>query len=397
MSSAKQSRIEYLDGLRGWGAVVVFFFHLVYMFLADAEPALAPIWLNFLLDGPFAVLVFFVISGFALSHANLQPLSRDLQLAATARYFRLAIPILVTTFLGYCLLKAGLIVNLEVAAQTGVSPRWLGTFYDFEPSVYGSVKFALYNAFFQYYPEFSYNSSLWTIPVEFAGSLAIYAYLALFRTGDRVHWFVSVAALAVSLKIAPYIGCFFGGYLIAEAAKAFDRGRDHSRGSQWGWVIGICAAASFYCVALVVTFFRPDEKGNLALLCVLAIILVASVTFSNLLRKAFSCRLSRFLGRISFPLYLCHIFVICSWSSYLFIWLPTLGWSAEWANTINIATSFVITLLVSVLLLPIERFSVGMSKRVARVILGRTGSGDRFQHHPVEDGNGGGQSSAGKI
>lgn len=360
-ASKKAERLGFLDGLRGWGAVVVLFYHLVDRFLADSHPWLAPTFTKFLMDGPFAVFVFFVISGYALSHANLDPARRDLQLATISRYFRLALPILVTTFLGYLMLKAGLMVNLEVSREMNVSPTWLGTFYTFEASIYGFLKFSLFNVFFNY-GAVTYNSSLWTIPFEFFGSLAIYGYLAVFRADERPRWFIALIAFLICLKIAPIYACFIGGYLAAEARYSL-----HVR-AEWKWVVELLAILAFYAVALVITFARPPGFGSLA---TLATVLVIAVSNSRYLKAFFSNRLSSFLGKISFPLYLCHIFIICSWSAFLFEWLSGSELSVSVQIATNIVSTFTISFVCAIMLVPVERLSVRNSKRMASFILGR--------------------------
>lgn len=355
-------RLEFLDGVRGWGALIVFLYHLVERFLAHADERLVPTWSNFLFDGPFAVLVFFVVSGFALSYANLGSGPKDLQSAATARYFRLAIPVLVTTFAGYLMLKAGIIVNLEVSRLTGISPDWLGRFFDFEPSFYSFLKFSIFNVFFSYYPDLSYNTNLWTISVEFIGSLVVYAYLAVFRREGKTHWIVAIAMFAVFLKIAPYYACFMGGYLAAEAVF------NARIASSWRWVVELCALTGSYLVVMTITFFRPGSDAPMALL---ATLLVLSIAFSTPLKRFFSTRLSSFLGKVSFPFYLTHLFVICSWSSTLFVMLPLMGIPMLPSLTLNIVTSLVISVSVAVALVPVERFSIRYSKRIAAVFLGR--------------------------
>jgi peptidoglycan/LPS O-acetylase OafA/YrhL len=360
----KAERLGFLDGVRGWGAVVVFVYHLVYRFLATDQSWLAPDAIKLLMDGQFAVFVFFVISGYALSHANLDQERRDLPMAVTSRYFRLAIPILVTTLFGYLLLKAGLLVNVEVSHAENVSRDWLGTFYTFEASIYSFLKFSLFNTFFSYYPNESYNSSLWTIPYEFLGSMIVYGYLAVFRTHGRVQWIIAVAGFIICLKAAPIYACFFGGYLVAEARHSVAVRAD------WQWVVELLALMAFYSIALIMTFNRPGPHG-LGTLAFLATALVFAVAFSRYLRGFFSNRLSAFLGRVSFPLYLCHIFVICSWSSYLFVWLKTTDLSVPVQMGANIISTAAVSLLWALALLPVEKFSVRYSKKIAAMILRR--------------------------
>ena len=60
-------RLEFLDGLRGWGALMVFLYHLIVQLLSNTAPPYRSKYLAFLLDGDFAVFIFFVLSGFVLS------------------------------------------------------------------------------------------------------------------------------------------------------------------------------------------------------------------------------------------------------------------------------------------------------------------------------------------
>lgn len=159
---------------------MVFFYHIVSQYLVDAVPEVTALARSFLFDGQLAVLVFFVISGYALSAATVAGKEVDFRLAIVARYFRLAIPIGVVTFATLLLLKANLFFHQDVAMQ-GVGARWMLPKYLFDPTVYGAVKFALYNVFFAYFPQSSYNVVLWTISIEFLGSLALFAYLSVFR------------------------------------------------------------------------------------------------------------------------------------------------------------------------------------------------------------------------
>src|ERR1700676_1028669 len=69
MVERAEIRFQQLDGLRGLAAFVVFLFHAIMMLPADSRasrylnnPVLRPFW-----DGPSAVMLFFVLSGFVLT------------------------------------------------------------------------------------------------------------------------------------------------------------------------------------------------------------------------------------------------------------------------------------------------------------------------------------------
>jgi peptidoglycan/LPS O-acetylase OafA/YrhL len=362
MAGMVSGRIGFLDGLRGWGAVIVLLHHVGERFLVEADGRIMPTWSRFIYDGPFAVLVFFVVSGFALSHVNFGKTAQNLRIATLSRYFRLAIPIFVTSFVGYAMLKAGLFANIETSKRYGISETWLGQTFVFDPSFLSFVKFSLYNVFFDYVPGTSYNTSLWTLSIELFGSMLVYSYLSLFRRDGSAHLLMAFALFCLLLKIAPYYACFIGGYLAAEAYARLEKV------APWRVIVESLAGIGFYAVVFLITMYRPT---NLGMLCALATVFVFSVAFSSPLRWLLTTRVSEFLGRISFPLYLIHLYVICSWSVHLFTWLegsmvPTIP-----ALLINILSTFAIAAALSIALIPLERFSVRSSKLIASTLLGR--------------------------
>src|SRR5262245_41931407 len=60
-------RVHEIDGVRGWAALSVLFFHLFWELFGGVVPAFRSSILRFWLDGPLAVYIFFVLSGDALS------------------------------------------------------------------------------------------------------------------------------------------------------------------------------------------------------------------------------------------------------------------------------------------------------------------------------------------
>jgi len=73
-ASQRPMRLGFLDGLRGWAAVVVLFHHIFVDGLpANSFMANRLFWAKvFFMNGTFAVCLFFVISGFSLSIGYLQ-------------------------------------------------------------------------------------------------------------------------------------------------------------------------------------------------------------------------------------------------------------------------------------------------------------------------------------
>lgn len=361
VTATPKLRLEFLDGIRGWASLMVFFYHLIIQLLANTTPSYKSKYLAFLLDGEFAVFIFFVLSGFVLSiKFILSPGKYSLAQAALARYFRLMLPIIITSFMAYMLMLAHAMYNVQ-AAGLARSPDWMGSYFNFEPTLAYFWQFNLYYVFFNFNPGANFNPVLWTIAYEFTGSMLVYLILGLFRTAKNQTYLVPLAVLILfNLVHNPIIACFAIGYVLAELYVAYGKRLESSV-----WINGL-ATLLFVVPIVFSTFFRTGHHFYLALL---ATLLVVSVSFSCVLKRFFSNKVSRFLGRISFPLYLIHLPLICSFSAYLFLTLPTHGFSHQATANIIIAATIPLGLLLAWLIYPIETFSVNASKYISKQLM----------------------------
>jgi peptidoglycan/LPS O-acetylase OafA/YrhL len=75
---SKNIRLKYLDGVRGWAALSVLIFHSSWELFGRVLPRLRTISFPLLNNGPLAVYIFFVLSGFVLSVGYLR--TNDLEL-----------------------------------------------------------------------------------------------------------------------------------------------------------------------------------------------------------------------------------------------------------------------------------------------------------------------------
>lgn len=362
----EKDKLEFLNGLRGWAAFIVLLHHTLFTSLGNVNPIFTGKAFAFATDGRLSVFIFFILSGFVLSIKFIRrPVGESLALAATSRYFRLAIPIAVTSFLTYVLMSKGLMFNQQASlvVPKGSGPNeWLASFYTFVPSFKSYLAFSFYNVFF-HYGDPTYNTNLWTMPYEFEGSMLIYFILGVFKKEKPNHLFmlaVLIAAAAFFIE-SPPLSCFLFGYLLAEAyyhGKPFiDRWkyRDLFFGS-----LGVMTV-------LLSTFYRPTEDRYIG---ALALVAVSSATFCRPLQRLFSSRVSQFMGKISFPLYLVHFIIFCSFSSYLLVALAGRGVALGAASYIVAALTTVVSMAVAYALLPLENLSVRASKLISRKLLG---------------------------
>lgn len=329
------SRLPYLDGLRGWMALVVVLAHLCRTLLLD-PPQLAAHggdWLVFWLkwtplgvatDGIQAVYVFFVISGVALSYPVLRAANPGRALAAMAlyRYPRLTVPILASCLLVWLLLAMGALPTEAVAAHRA-DPTWWSELYAFPADFLAMLKFALWNTYLPRFPNSgSWNVVLWTMPVELPGSFLIFAMLAFIRW----RWLrLAVAATAAIHTVGTaFYGYFVGflvGYLIAELLVAADRREDLRRelaaATSAGWIY--LAAALVCSIGLQAATFGGSQADYMLAMNLIAVLVVMGVVLTGPVRRWLAHPVSQFLGRISFGLYLTHFTVICSFSAALYL------------------------------------------------------------------------------
>jgi peptidoglycan/LPS O-acetylase OafA/YrhL len=355
-------RKNFLDGLRGWASLMVVFSHLMPRLLTDLTPEYDKFYFRFMTDGALAIYIFFVLSGFALSVKFVETRNTHvLTRSAAARYFRLAIPILGASLVGHALLTAGLMSHIEVAPLFN-SKDWLGTFYNFESTLPWVLQFSFYNVLADYNGLQSYSPALWTMPIEFIGSFLVLGYCALFGKQTQASGSLPVMPFVIGIILlllyVPIYSCFIIGYLLAELF-ADSRLRD----SRW---VQVLAGVLFAVPVICSTWFRTDSEP---LMVLQATTVVFAVSFSPWLRRFFSSRVSEFLGRISFPLYLIHFAVICSFTSSLYLWLhdkPLSNWTI---SNITLISSVAVALLAAWLFLPVEKFSIKASRSFAEFLL----------------------------
>jgi peptidoglycan/LPS O-acetylase OafA/YrhL len=227
-------RTAYLDGLRGFAAFLVYWHHhqLWAHKTTLADNVLENAWgyqgkyhfatmhgiRTFFTGGHYAVTVFFVISGYVLSTKPLSlvqageyaKLGENLGSALFRRWLRLYIPVIVTTFL-YMTSWHAFGIWTYADHQSNFRDElwnWYGEFKKFS---------FVFNTGGE--PWFTYNFHVWSIPVEFKGSIVIYTSLLAFSRCTRNARLLCEAGLIVYfLYIADawYCAMFMAGMLICD-------------------------------------------------------------------------------------------------------------------------------------------------------------------------------------
>jgi peptidoglycan/LPS O-acetylase OafA/YrhL len=152
--------------------------------------------------GNLAVCLFFAMSGFVLVGA-FEAASTGFVPLLVKRYTRLAIPVISACLLSYFALSAGWMDNQQVVAVSRSS--WLGSQFHQSPSIIqaaweGATALGRSVGFSS-----TYDSSLWTMPLEFAGSIGVLLMCVAAKsiTGDvaarRTIYIIVASALYLAL------------------------------------------------------------------------------------------------------------------------------------------------------------------------------------------------------
>lgn len=326
-------KLEHLNGLRGLAALVVVVHHFAYVFLVFSTRGTGPMHFSFenvvystplqlLVAGNYAVCIFFILSGFVLSYAFFQTGNVVVvQSAAIKRYFRLMPPILGSVLLSWAIVTFGFNYNRAAAALTGAP--WLDNFWPRAVSFAEAVFYGVYGIIVGNAAPGLLNNALWTMKVEFLGSMLVFAFLALFGKLQR-RWIVYLV-LAVVLWKTYYLAFVLGIALCDFSSRSWA-----PKTLSWPVIAALAATGLLLGAAPIpgptttiysaLTWPGVSEQTAFILAHIVgAFMLLAAVIYSPLLQVIFASRPLRYLGKISFSVYLLHVLVLGSFASYLFV------------------------------------------------------------------------------
>lgn len=357
-------RLLFLDGLRGWAALMVVLSHLLIFFVAHTSTVYRNWYWAFASDGNLAVFVFFVLSGFALSIGYIQTGRLNIVTSlCVRRYLRLAIPVLCTSLLAYLLHASGLFYNDE--AGTAMKNAWLATFYGFSPNFLESIKFGLHDVFINANHSKSYNPILWTMSIELFGSFIVFAICALVLHLKKRALLLAIIVLFFVMSKHLYYVAFLCGIAIAlcyhHREQAIFR-KIHLALPLVLLLVVYYSTVSLRGNGLAVPGIARSDYFSIVASCSL----VFAATFYAPFRRFLETPVSRYLGSISFPIYLTHFLVICSFSSGLVLYLvATKGNYPEWGVHLNVAASLAVCFMVAHFFRHIENFSIVAARKFA--------------------------------
>lgn len=328
----KQTQLEFINGLKGIGAGIVYLCHFVFAFYygmysleaadchlpGNLDILIGQSPLNTLFSGNFAVRLFLVMSGYVLCLGYFKTRDKKrLVTSACKRYIRLLPPILVSNVLICLLMLLGAFRNMAVSELTG-SP-WLAGFNRCEPNFLDAVLEAVFGCFFVGTNQF--NGVLWTIPFLFLGALLVYGVAWLI--GDKKWRYVVYAVIGAAVLLTDYAGIFFG-FVLCDVMHTQDALVAWVKKQKWLlWIVFVLGIyLSSYPSAG--THLEGTIYGIIPIVMVVpfhlvgALLMVAAVVCLEPLQKLFGWKPFVKLGDISYSLYLVHFPVIATLGCFLF-------------------------------------------------------------------------------
>ena len=366
------NRLHEFDALRGIAAVTVVFAHLLnYRPAAMADPLLhwsAPLW-SFAANGHFAVLIFFAISGFVLSYPYFIGAKgeRNLKMDVINRLPRLLIPVFITGILCFVIqLLALRLAGTDQFAAFG-SPDWVTRWNVDGWDTMRLVEFLVTRVFFLYSETDTMNVNLWTMPIEFAFSLLVFAVGALvLRRFDVALLLVLISGVSILSWRADMLEYFLKGL----AGSVFFLGVIIAY--QWEAVRSVVARRPSVPSVMMISgmilstvLVRHDLHYLVANTLGLVSIFLFFIGFASApgMRENLAHRFFGFLGEVSFALYLVH-------GSVLYLVFQVIAAQGDYGNAsfalgalialpISFGLSFVIARYVEMPLVGVVRRAIG--------------------------------------
>ena len=384
MAENSVQKVPYLEGLRGVAALLVVLQHFMLSFYPAAYTGDTSqvhilkweLWyyaspLNFLTNGNFCVALFFVLSGYVLTRKYFH--TNDIRMlvsAAHQRFFRLYIPVACTICLSFILVRFSLLYHVE-AAVISHSEWWLKTLWPDTHSFLSFAKALLYRVMFQ--GDNAYDVSLWTMSIEFFGSMLVFAFLAITHESKfRKISAVFVLLVLYAAKLFYYPAFLFGigmNYLerfVARVSFSISRSFISLGLFLSGLLLGSFPSMGYTHDSFWQFVHVPQIIfASVTIHVIGATLLVASVLLSQTVQRVLASRVCVFLGFISFSLYLLHPLVIGSYSSALLLRLqPLIGYNH--AGIVVLISSMLLCIVLSYIMAKyIDTLSVRLAKRIS--------------------------------
>lgn len=357
-----------LEGQRGVAAIIVVVHHFILAFhpsvsgiLPDTRTtsSLAGSPLFALINGYGAVIFFFTLSGFVLSWGYFHnPRPQKLLWDALKRWPRLAGPVVITCIASAILFQTGSYFYRDAGIISG--SYWMQTFgyspfHETVPSLATSIWQGV-TTFLS--GQTSMNTSLWTMVYEYYGSLIVFALCPLMmKLNSRLLFPLVLALVALSTIPGGYpspianLGLTFVAPFLVGMSVSFLYSRPYLLRFSFGtsaaliafglYLLSYYEPLDYYFWASPIANLSPQAASSVIYSVGAGAVICGTICNDRVFRSMDNA-IMRSLGRLSFPLYLVHMLVLGSASSWLYLNAIPAGGVLLFAATFSICLALAI-------------------------------------------------------
>lgn len=331
----EKNRLNWITGLKGLAAMLVFVHHFFLFFYPafcngdvgssktymEIEILIAKTPLNILgWGGNFAVSLFFLISGFLIAYVYYVKNNRTTNIRSFfKRFFKLMFPVLFTSIIIFFVVKSGAFRSEELL--NNYSKIGLNNYYNnIEINFFKIIKESIFDVFI--FQSLSINPPMWTMKAELIYSIILMLFLKVFGNDkNRKFAYIFLILFNFNNYFFPFIvGCllcdiFYNKAVILEKINRWDL-------KIFILILGLYFA-SFSYIAINTKFYsllKLDINGldlNVVYHNIGAAFIMLFILLSKNIKKILAIKPFVKLGEMSFCIYAFHWVIINSLSMFI--------------------------------------------------------------------------------
>lgn len=318
-----EKRIRYLDGMKGWMAVVIVLTHYMIALRPEGyvgfgsgvtgdlrEHVLANLPWSLFSNTSISLYLLFGMISFVIVVAY-RKAGNDvsvLQRQACKRYFQFVLPVFAATVLGGLLYWFGVLQYEGLAGLTG--SVWNTAIVPTTDNPGLMLFYALAGIYFNNKVEFL--TVLWCMHIIFIGSYLTYGVLALFGR-VRYKWVCHAVFLCVAVFYPAYL-VFVAG---AVCGELWQQKREESRTGRPVW-FGVALVILGLAIGMAPSPFLPAGITLEMTYAVGVLFILSGLIFCERIFRFLSWKWAVWLGRYLFSVILVHIFILYTFSFWLY-------------------------------------------------------------------------------
>ena len=353
-------KIESFDGLRGLACIAVLLCHFLTAFfplgMNYSYPGVASVItsshenislintlismpiISFFSNGSLAVCIFFTLSGSVLSKNAINTNQTSILARINKRILRFYAPVSLSIIVSYIFFLSSQNENILAGKITGSA--WLSNFWVGDIPLSELLKEILYKSLFV--GSSSLNPVVWTMKIELLGSVLLMSYLYLTKNTPAWLKTINIIGLAIFMIEAfeyqsIYYALFFLGASINNAVKVKSKTLLFIVFIS-GLYLGTYCNAYGYININGVSFYDTKIIFNS-----IGSLLVVYSVHCGFATRVLSGGISKFLGRISFSLYLIHFPLLMTYSTFFYIQFG----NSPFAMILNLTTTVALTIILA--------------------------------------------------